>query len=91
MELMEDDSVLRMVRHFVCVWLSDCVAEFEKCLLAAKPLKIHTILDAVLGRHYTKYLRALQSIDEMMRIEQNNLNFGKGIGHYFERKSAEMP
>ena len=30
-------------------------------------------------------------IDEMMRIEQNNLNFGKGIGHYFERKSAEMP
>ena len=68
LELQDDDTVLGMARYFDCCWLSDFGNEYEKFFIGGyKPLKIHTVLDAVLGRNYCNYLKALHIIDEMFQ------------------------
>ena len=67
LELADDDTVLGMARYFDCSWLSDFGNESEKLFIGGyKPLKIHTVLDALLGRNYINYLKALHIIDQMM-------------------------
>lgn len=67
LELADDDTVLGMARYFDCSWLSDYGNECEKLFIGGyKPLKIHTVLDALLGRNYINYLKALHVIDQMM-------------------------
>eukprot|EP01083_Nonionella_stella_P056511 148770_1 len=79
LELVDDDSVLGMARYFDCSWLSDFGNECEKYFVGGyKPLKIHTVLDAVLGRNYINYLKALYMIDRMM------------AGYYFDNESEEI-
>ena len=79
LELMDDDTVLGMARYFDCCWLSDFGNECEKFFIGGyKPLKIHTVLDAVLGRNYINYLKALHIIDEMFQ------------GYYIDTESDEI-
>merc|ERR1719350_2265196 len=56
LELKDDDTVLGMARYFDCEWISDYAMEAEKLFIGGyKPLKIETVLDAMLGRNYVNY------------------------------------
>ena len=79
LELMDDDTVLGMARYFDCGWISDFGAEAEKLFIGGyKPLKVHTVLDAMLGRNYINYLKALHLIDCLLQ------------GYYFDSESDEI-